>query len=149
MNTELLEALDILEKEKNISKDVMLEAIENSLLSACKNHFGTSDNIKIVMDRNTCDYSVYAEREVVEEVFDPAIEISLEDAEKINPALHIGDIAQVELHSKEFREREGYRNRYRTALYWQEYQCESWKSRCNPYRERTGERRAFRADRAY
>ena len=96
MNTELLEALDILEKEKNISKDVMLEAIENSLLSACKNHFGTSDNIKIVMDRNTCDYSVYAEREVVEEVFD------LEDAEKINPALHIGDIAQVELHSKEF-----------------------------------------------
>ena len=51
MNTELLEALDILEKEKNISKDVMLEAIENSLLSACKNHFGTSDNIKIVMDR--------------------------------------------------------------------------------------------------
>ena len=67
MNTELLEALDILEKEKNISKDVMLEAIENSLLSACKNHFGTSDNIKIVMDRNTCDYSVYAEREVVEE----------------------------------------------------------------------------------
>ena len=58
MNTELLEALDILEKEKNISKDVMLEAIENSLLSACKNHFGTSDNIKIVMDRNTCDYSV-------------------------------------------------------------------------------------------
>ena len=102
MNTELLEALDILEKEKNISKDVMLEAIENSLLSACKNHFGTSDNIKIVMDRNTCDYSVYAEREVVEEVFDPAIEISLEDAEKINPALHIGDIAQVEHHSKEF-----------------------------------------------
>ena len=102
MNTELLEALDILEKEKNISKDVMLEAIENSLLSACKNHFGTSDNIKIVMDRNTCDYSVYAEREVVEEVFDPAIEISLEDAEKINPALHIGDIAQVPVYSKEF-----------------------------------------------
>ena len=93
MNTELLEALTILEKEKNISKDVMMEAIENSLLSACKNHFGTSDNIKIVMDRETCDYSVFAEKEVVEEVFDPAIEISLEDAEKINPSLHIGDIA--------------------------------------------------------
>ena len=65
MNTELLEALTILEKEKNISKDVMMEAIENSLLSACKNHFGTSDNIKIVMDRETCDYSVFAEKEVV------------------------------------------------------------------------------------
>ena len=81
MNTELLEALDILEKEKNISKDVMLEAIENSLLSACKNHFGTSDNIKIVMDRNTCDYSVYAEREVVEEVFDPAIDTDIAGAQ--------------------------------------------------------------------
>ena len=102
MNTELLEALNILEKEKDISKETLLDAIENSLMNACKNHFGTSDNIKIVMDRKTCDYSVYAEREVVEEVFDPAIEISLEDAEKINPALHIGDIAQVELHSKEF-----------------------------------------------
>ena len=86
MNTELMEALTILEKEKNISKDVMMDAIENSLLSACKNHFGTSDNIKILMDRETCDYSVFAEKEVVEEVFDPAIEISLEDAEKINPS---------------------------------------------------------------
>ena len=66
MNTELLEALTILEKEKNISKDVMMEAIENSLLSACKNHFGTSDNIKILMDRETCDYSVFEEKEVVE-----------------------------------------------------------------------------------
>ena len=102
MSRDLRDALDVLEKEKNISKDTLLEAIEQSLIQACKNHFGTSDNIKIVMDRNTCDYSVYAEREVVEEVFDPAIEISLEDAEKINPALHIGDIAQVELHSKEF-----------------------------------------------
>ena len=61
-NRDMIEAVAALAKEKNISKDVMLEAIENSLLSACKNHFGTSDNIKIVMDRNTCDYSVYAER---------------------------------------------------------------------------------------
>ena len=102
MNTELLEALDILEKEKNISKDVMLEAIENSLLSACKNHFGTSDNIKIVMDRNTCDYSVYAEREVVEEVFDPVIEISLEDARAIKGTYEIGDMVNVEIQSKDF-----------------------------------------------
>ena len=54
------------------------------------------------MDRETCDYSVFAEKEVVEEVFDPAIEINLEDAEKINPSLHIGDIAQVPVYSKEF-----------------------------------------------
>ncbi len=102
MNTELLEALTILEEEKNISKETMMDAIENSLISACKNHFGTSDNIKIIMDRETCDYSVYAEKEVVEEVFDPAIEISLEDAEKIDSALTIGDIAQIPIESKSF-----------------------------------------------
>ena len=80
MNIELMEALTILEKEKNISKDVMMDAIENSLISACKNHFGTSDNIKVIMDRDTCDYAVYAEKNVVEEVEDPALEISLEEA---------------------------------------------------------------------
>ena len=102
MNTELLEALNILEQEKNISKETMMDAIENSLISACKNHFGTSDNIKVVMDRETCDYSVYAEKEVVEEVFDPAIEISLEDAEKIDSSLHYGDIVQIPVESKSF-----------------------------------------------
>lgn len=87
MNTELMEALTILEKEKNISRDTMMDAIENSLISACKNHFGTSDNIKVIMNRETCDYAVYAEKEVVEEVFDPAIEITLEDAEEIDSAI--------------------------------------------------------------
>ena len=102
MNTELMEALTILEKEKNISKDVMMDAIENSLISACKNHFGTSDNIKVIMDRDTCDYAVYAEKNVVEEVEDPALEISLEEAEKLDSALQVGDIAQIPVHSKEF-----------------------------------------------
>ena len=102
MNTELMEALTILEKEKNISRDVMMDAIENSLISACKNHFGTAENIKVIMDRETCDYAVYAEKEVVEEVLDPALEISLEDAEQIVSSLHIGDIAQVPVQSKEF-----------------------------------------------
>ena len=67
MNTELMEALTILEKEKNISRDVMMDAIENSLISACKNHFGTAENIKVIMDRETCDYAVYAEKKVVED----------------------------------------------------------------------------------
>lgn len=102
MNTELMEALTILEKEKNISRDTMMDAIENSLISACKNHFGTSDNIKVIMNRETCDYAVYAEKEVVEEVFDPAIEITLEDAEEIDSALQIGDVCQVPVQSKEF-----------------------------------------------
>jgi N utilization substance protein A len=102
MNTELMEALTVLEKEKNISKDVMLDAIENSLMSACKNHFGTADNIKVIMNRETCDYSVIAEKEVVEEVMDPALEISLEDAEKLDSSLQIGDVAQIPVESKSF-----------------------------------------------
>mgnify|MGYP004472480381 CR=1 FL=1 len=102
MNTELLEALNILEEEKNISKDTMLDAIENSLMNACKNHFGTSDNIKVLMDRETCDYSVIAEKEVVEEVMDPATEISLEDAQKLDSKLSLGDIAQIPVESKSF-----------------------------------------------
>ncbi len=102
MNTELMEALTILEQEKNISRDSMLEAIENSLLSACKNHFGTSDNIKVIMDRETCDYAVFAEKQVVEEVMDPALEICLEDAEKIDSSLQIGDVAQIRVESKSF-----------------------------------------------
>ena len=53
MNNELLEALNVLEEEKNISKETMMDAIENSLISACKNHFGTEDNIKVIMDRET------------------------------------------------------------------------------------------------
>ena len=62
MNKELLEAMNVLEKEYNISKDTLLEAIENSLLTACKNHFGKADNVRVVIDREGCDFSVYAEK---------------------------------------------------------------------------------------
>ena len=102
MNTELLEALTILEKDKNISKDTMLDAIESSLISACKNHFGTSENIKVYMNRDTCEYSVFAEKEVVEEVTDKNLEITLFDAEKLDSTLSLGDIAQVPVESKGF-----------------------------------------------
>ena len=76
MNTELMEALNILEQEKNISKGTLLEAIEQSLLQACKNHFGKADNVKVNIDPETCDFSVYAEKEVVEDVEDPVLQIS-------------------------------------------------------------------------
>ena len=65
MNKELMEALDILEREKEISKETLFEAIENSLLTACKNHFGKADNVRVEIDRETCDFLVYAEKEVV------------------------------------------------------------------------------------
>ncbi len=102
MNTELLEALNILEKEKDISKETLLDAIENSLLNACKNHFGKADNVKVVMDRETCDYQLYAEKTVVEEVEDPVEQISLEDAKEIDGQYDIGDIVQIPIESKSF-----------------------------------------------
>ena len=66
MNNELLEALNILEQEKNISKDTLLEAIETSLVTACKNHFGKSDNVKVEINRDTCEFNCYQEKTVVE-----------------------------------------------------------------------------------
>ena len=102
MNKELMEALDVLEKEKNISKDTLLGAIEQSLIQACKNHFGKADNVHVTINPNTCDFSVYAERTVVEYVEDPALEISLVDAQKINANAEIEDVIKVEIHSKEF-----------------------------------------------
>lgn len=102
MNRELMEALDILEKEKNISKDTLLEAIEQSLIQACKNHFGKADNVHVTINPETCDFSVYAERMVTEFVEDPALEISLVDAQKINANAEEGDTIKVEIQSREF-----------------------------------------------
>ena len=102
MNKELLEALDILEKEKNISKAVMLEAIENSLITACKNHFGKADNIKVNINAETCDFAVLAEKEVVEQVEDPLVEISLAEARMMAPRYDLGDIVQIPVESKSF-----------------------------------------------
>ena len=89
-------------KEKNISKDTLLEAIEQSLIQACKNHFGKADNVHVMIDPETCDFSVYADRTVVEHVEDPALEISLVDAQKTNTNAEIGDVMKVEIQSKEF-----------------------------------------------
>ncbi len=102
MNNELLEALNILEQEKNISKETLLEAIENSLLTACKNHFGKADNVKVVIDPETCEYHCFQEKTVVEEVEDPIEQISLVNAQMINKKYELGDVVQVEVKSKEF-----------------------------------------------
>ncbi len=101
-NNELLEALTILEKEKNISKETLLEAIENSLLTACKNHFGKADNIKVNIDPETCEFRVYAEKTVVEKVEDDCMEISLANARMIDSEYQIGDLVNIEVKSKEF-----------------------------------------------
>ncbi len=101
-NNELLEALTILEQEKNIPKETLLDAIENSLITACKNHFGKSDNIKVTIDPETCEYHVYQEKTVVEQVVDSILEISLANARMIDSKYEPGDIVNIEVKSKEF-----------------------------------------------
>ncbi len=99
---ELMEALTALEREKNISKEVLLEAIESSLITACRNHFGKADNIKVEIDPDTCEFHVYAEKEVVDEVTDPALEISLAEAKMRDEQYELGDIVREEVESKGF-----------------------------------------------
>lgn len=105
MNKELMEALDILEKEKEISKETLFEAIENSLITACKNHFGKSDNITVEIDRETCDFKVWANKEVVEteeDVEDDVLQIPLEKALEYDKDAEVGGTVKIEIHSKEF-----------------------------------------------
>ena len=105
MNKELIEALNALEKEKEISKETLFEAIENSLITACKNHFGKADNVKVEIDRETGDFLCYAEKTVVEtadEVEDATLQITLEDAKAISKKVKVGDVVNVEIKSKEF-----------------------------------------------
>ena len=102
MNNELLQALTILEQEKNISKETLLEAIENSLVQACKNHFGKADNVKVIIDPETCEFHCYQEKTVVEEVEDLVEQISLVNAQMIDPNFELGDVVKIEVKSREF-----------------------------------------------
>ncbi len=102
MSTELMDALRVLEKEKNISKDVMLHAIEESLMQACRKHFGKSDNIVINMNYETGEYELYAEKEVVDEVEDALLQISLPNARMINKRALPGQMVHVPIQSREF-----------------------------------------------
>ncbi len=102
MNAEFIQALEQIEKEKNISKEVLLEAIENSLLTACKNHFGTSQNIQVTIDNEQGNVVVLAEKEVVDNVEHKELQISLSDAREIDPNLELEDHVQIEVTPKDF-----------------------------------------------
>lgn len=102
MNAEFIDALNQIEREKNIKKDIIIEALENSLLTACKKNFGTSQNITVNFDRERGDLKVFAEKEVVETVSDPELEISLSDALKRNVKIELGDKIQIEVTPKDF-----------------------------------------------
>lgn len=102
--TELIEALNAIEKEKQISKDIILEAIENSLLAACKNQYGKSDNIKVSIDRETGAVGVFAEYEVVEDdaIEDDVLQMGITEAKEVDKKAEIGGIVRKEVTPKNF-----------------------------------------------
>ena len=101
-SAEFMEALREIVKEKGIDEEVIYEAIETSLVSACKKNFGTSQNVKVVMDRETGNIEVYAQKDVVEEVEDPMLQVSLEEAKAINPVYQRGDVVDFVVTPKNF-----------------------------------------------
>lgn len=106
MNTELMEALDMLEKEKDISRETLFDAIEASLLTACRNHFGNDENVNVEVDRETGEFLCYAQKKVVEdenvEGYDPTTMIPKEKAKEIKKGVRVGSTVNIEIKSKEF-----------------------------------------------
>lgn len=103
MNKEFFAALDLLEKEKGIPKEYMLEKIEAALLSAYKKEYGNNTNVRIHIDPQREDVRIFQQKEVVEEVENPECEISLDDAKEISKRYTVGKIVETEIKTKNFR----------------------------------------------
>jgi len=102
MNAEFMNALNDLEHEKGINKDILVEAIEMALISAYKKHFGNNQNAKVTIDSETGEIKVYAVKVVKEEIEEEGVDITLEEARKINPAYEVGDIVETEVTPSDF-----------------------------------------------
>lgn len=102
MKAEILEALEDLVREKGITKEVLIEAIEAALISAYRRNFGSAQNVRVHFDSKTGDYRVYAQKQIVEVVEDARLEASLEEARIKNPGLSLGDILEVEVTPRDF-----------------------------------------------
>lgn len=102
MSSELLDALIVLEKEKGISRDVLIDAIEAALVSAYRRNFNQAQNVRIDLNLENGSMRVFARKEVVDEVFDPRLEISLEEAQRLNPNYAVEDVVELEVTPKDF-----------------------------------------------
>ncbi|MDG5470327.1 transcription termination factor NusA [Jeotgalibacillus sp. ET6] len=102
MSTELLDALIFLEKEKGIDREVLIDAIEAALVSAYKRNFNQAQNVRVDLNLDNGSMRVFARKEVVDEVFDSRLEISLEDAHEKDPAFEVGDIVELEVTPRNF-----------------------------------------------
>ncbi|WP_449540046.1 transcription termination factor NusA [Ferdinandcohnia sp. Marseille-Q9671] len=102
MSSELLDALTLLEKEKGISKDIIIEAIEAALISAYKRNFNQAQNVRVDLNLANGSMRVFARKDVVSEVFDPRLEISIDEARTINPNYQVEDVVEIEVTPKDF-----------------------------------------------
>ena len=104
MNQELIGALNELEKERGISKEILVEAIETAIVSAYKRNFSLSSaaSVRVDLDQNTGEIHVYSRRRVVDKVSDPKLEIALEEAQAIDPNYEIGDVVEEEVTPHDF-----------------------------------------------
>ncbi|MEE6448997.1 MULTISPECIES: transcription termination factor NusA [Bacillaceae] len=102
MSSELLTALEIIEREKGISKDVVIEAIEAALISAYKRNFNQAQNVRVDFNLHNGSIRVFARKEVVSNVFDTRLEITVEEAQQHNPNFMVGDIIELEVTPKDF-----------------------------------------------
>ncbi|ADC51988.1 MULTISPECIES: transcription termination factor NusA [Alkalihalophilus] len=102
MNSEFMDALTTLEKEKGISKEVIIEAIEAALISGYKRNFSQAQNVRVDVNRDNGSIRVFARKTIVEEVFDARLEISLDEAKSINPNYEVDDVVEIEVTPKDF-----------------------------------------------
>ncbi|MDQ0253673.1 N utilization substance protein A [Evansella vedderi] len=102
MNSEFMDALTSIEKDKGIDKEIILEAIEQALITGYKRNFNSAQNVRVDIDRTSGSIRVFARKEVVEEVFDARLEISLEAAKAINPQYDVDDVVEIEVTPRDF-----------------------------------------------
>lgn len=102
MNREFIKAVEELEKEKEISKDLLIEAIESALVSAYKKNYGTSQNVRVNIDKDTGDIDVFMRKDIVEEVEDDQLEVSIEEAREIDPKYQVGDVIERQVTPRDF-----------------------------------------------
>lgn len=102
MNTDFIEALSEIEREKGISKELLIDAIEAAMISSYKRNFNTAQNVRVDINRHTGLIKVYARKTVTEDVLDPRLEISLHASREINPNYQLDDIVEIEVTPRDF-----------------------------------------------
>ena len=102
MNADFIDALNEIEKEKGINKEVLIEAIEAALISGYKRNFNSAQNVRVDVNRDTGQVKVYARKTVMEDVLDPRLEISLDAAQEIDPNYQLDDIVEIEVTPRDF-----------------------------------------------